>query len=66
MTKKLQIRRVFGDGIPGVKKGLFYIAEKNGGVKWEAAGTLAGAIANYEADKRQNLSEGGAAVKTNE
>lgn len=53
MNKELQIRHVFSDEIPGVKQGVYYIAEKHGGVKWEAADTLAGAIANYEADKRQ-------------
>lgn len=56
MKNTLQLRYTLAD-VAGVKKGLFYVAEKSGGIAWQPSKTRAGAIANYEADKRQNLSK---------
>lgn len=52
MKDNLQIRFTLAD-VAGVKKGLYYVAQKSGGVAWQPSKTRAGAIANYEADKRQ-------------
>ncbi|WP_370850985.1 hypothetical protein [Megasphaera sp.] len=69
MKDNLQIRFTLAD-VAGVKKGLYYIAQKSGGVAWQPSKTRAGAIANYEADRRQqpvktcHFTEMGAAVTT--
>lgn len=52
MKNTLQLRYTLAD-VADVKKGMYYVAEKSGGVRWEAADSEAGAIANYEADRRQ-------------
>ena len=46
MKNTLQLRYTLAD-VAGVKKGLFYVAEKSGGIAWQPSKTRAGAIANY-------------------
>lgn len=52
IRNNLQICYAWAD-MPGVKAGNYYVAEKRGLIRWEAAATKAEAIKNYWSDKRQ-------------